>query len=265
VERERAEREEAERREAEAEAKEAEAQEMKRTAEEKRRAEVRRASERKIRDEQIEINKLNELNKRAHAVDSVDRQESKARRKFKLTPERRRKLKLLIMKKAMEALKDEADRRDGERKEYLATKVKPLNLDGLTENEVIRLCESLYRRILELQGETYDLEMKLCQQDFEINEAVVRVNDIKGKFVKPILNRVSKTQTKLARMQEQHKGSQHPAHNTNLRQVDKFTTELSKGLKNEESAETPEWHRSRSVKGSFKERTKSNTRIPEEE
>ncbi len=38
------------------------------------------------------------------------------------------------MKKAMEALKDEADRRDGVRKEYLATKVKPLNLDGLTEN-----------------------------------------------------------------------------------------------------------------------------------
>ena len=51
--------------------------------------------------------------------------------------------------------------------------------------------------------------------------------------IKPILNRVSKTQTKLARMQEQHKGSHHPALNTNLRQVDKFTTELSKGLKDE--------------------------------
>ena len=51
--------------------------------------------------------------------------------------------------------------------------------------------------------------------------------------IKPILNRVSKTQTKLARMQEQHKGSHHLALNTHLRQVDKFTTELSKGLKDE--------------------------------
>ena len=48
--------------------------------------------------------------------------------------------------------------------------------------EVMRLCESLYRQILVLHGETYDLEMKLCQQDYEINEAVVRINDIKGKL-----------------------------------------------------------------------------------
>merc|ERR1712228_215241 len=171
--------------------------------------------------------------------------------------------KLLIMKKAMEDLKLEAEKKGTQREEYLATKVQPLNLGGLSEQEVVRLCENLYRQILALHGETYDLEMKLCQQDYEINEAVVRINDIKGKFIKPILNRVSKTQTKLARMQEQHKGSHHPA--LNLRQVDKFTTELSKGLKDEEPSDTPEWHRSRSVKGSFKERTKSNTRFPEEE
>ena len=55
------------------------------------------------------------------------------RRKFKLTPERRRKLKLLIMKKAMEDLKLEAEKKVMQREEYLATKVKPLNLDGLSE------------------------------------------------------------------------------------------------------------------------------------
>merc|ERR1719167_1265754 len=225
---------------------------MKRTEEEKRRAEVRRAEERRRRDEQLEM-------KKRQGVDNVNRQESKARRKFKLTPERRRKLKLLIMKKAMEDLKLEAEKKVTQREEYLATKVQPLNLDGLSEREVIKLCESLYRRILVLHGETYDLELKLCQQDYEINEAVVRINDIKGKFIKPNLNRVSKTQQKLARMQEQHKGSQNPNFAANLRQVDKFTNELSKGLKDEESSETPEWHRSKSVK-----RTKSNTRIPEE-
>ena len=42
----------------------------------------------------------------------------------------------------MEALKDEADRRDGERKEHLAAKVKPLNLDGLTENGETRIYAS---------------------------------------------------------------------------------------------------------------------------
>jgi len=88
---------------------------------------------------------------------------------------------------------------------------------------------------------------------------LVHINDIKGKFIKPILNRVSKTQTKLARMQEQHKGSHHPAINTTLKQVDRFSTELSKGLKDEEIDETPEWHRSRSIKGSFKEKKIKST------
>merc|ERR1719374_431939 len=141
-----------------------EAEEMKRTEEEKRRAEVRRAEERRRRDEQLEM-------KKRQGVDNVNRQESKVRRKFKLTPERRRKLKLLIMKKAMEDLKLEAEKKVMQREEYLATKVKPLNLDGLSEKDVVRLCESLYRQILVLHGETYDLEMKLCQQDYEINEA----------------------------------------------------------------------------------------------
>ena len=40
---------------------------------------------------------------------------------------------MLIMKKAMEDLKLEAEKKVTQREEYLATKVQPLNLDGLSE------------------------------------------------------------------------------------------------------------------------------------
>ena len=33
-------------------------------------------------------------------------------------------------------------------------------------------------------------------QDYEINELTIKVNDIKGKFVKPVLKKVSKTESK---------------------------------------------------------------------
>ena len=39
-------------------------------------------------------------------------------------------------------------------------------------------------------------ESMLCLQEFEINELNIKVNDIKGKFAKPVLKKVSKTESK---------------------------------------------------------------------
>lgn len=40
------------------------------------------------------------------------------------------------------------------------------------------------------------------QKDFEINELTIAVNDLRGKFVKPTLKKVSKTQGKFAKIQK---------------------------------------------------------------
>ena len=38
--------------------------------------------------------------------------------------------------------------------------------------------------------------MKIRKQDYEINELTIKVNDIKGKFIKPTLKKVNKTQNR---------------------------------------------------------------------
>ncbi len=69
---------------------------------------------------------------------------------------------------------------------------------------------------MEQEEAKYDMEMKIRKQDYEvcksdlinvhcflikililkINELTIKVNDIKGKFIKPALKKVNKTQSK---------------------------------------------------------------------
>jgi len=46
------------------------------------------------------------------------------------------------------------------------------------------------------------MEFKIRRQDYEINELTIKVNDIKGKFVKPTLKKVSKSASKFAKLEK---------------------------------------------------------------
>ena len=55
------------------------------------------------------------------------RENAEKKKRFGLTPEKKRKLKLLIMKKATEDLKNEAERKANAKKAYIEERVKALS------------------------------------------------------------------------------------------------------------------------------------------
>lgn len=73
------------------------------------------------------------------------RENAEKKKRFGLTPEKKRKLKLLIMKKANEDLKNEAEKKMAAKKKYMDEKIQPLpeNLNSLNEGFHIFCCYSL--------------------------------------------------------------------------------------------------------------------------
>ncbi|EFO16679.2 troponin I [Loa loa] len=57
-------------------------------------------------------------------------------------------------------------------------------------------------RLLQLENEHYDINYAVRQKDFEINELTISVNDLRGKFVKPTLKKVSKTDTRFSKLKK---------------------------------------------------------------
>ncbi|KAH7967620.1 hypothetical protein HPB52_000900 [Rhipicephalus sanguineus] len=54
------------------------------------------------------------------------------------------------------------------------------------------ILKQYHARIAALEDAKYDLEYEVRQKDFVINELTIQVNDLRGKFVKPALKKVSK-------------------------------------------------------------------------
>ena len=94
-------------------------------------------------------------------------------------------------------MKNEAAKKAAAKKAYLDQKVKPLpELPSLNEANLVSICKELHKQIADAEEAKYDFEMKIRKQDYEINELTIKVNDIKGKFIKPALKKVKKSQIK---------------------------------------------------------------------
>jgi len=122
-----------------------------------------------------------------------------------LSPEKKKLLKKLIMQKAADEMKAEMKKRQEERESYLRSKVQALAVDGLDDSALLKKVRELHARMAQLEGEKYDWEVKIRRQDVEINELTMKANDVKGKFVKPVLKKVSKTESQLARLEKREK------------------------------------------------------------
>lgn len=135
------------------------------------------------------------------------RENAEKKKRFTLTPEKKRKLKLLIMKKAAEDLENEAREKAEAKRKYIEEKVKPLpDVSHINEAQLVALCKELHKNIVEMENSKYDLEMKIRKHDYELNELTIKVNDSKGKFVKPQLNKVSKTKNQFAKIEKKDDG-----------------------------------------------------------
>jgi len=162
----------------------------------------------------------------------------KAKKGF-LTPERKKKLRKLLMQKAAEDLKQQQLLKEQERQRILKERIIPLpDVETINnQSQLEELAKKFHAKIAELEDAKYDLEYNVRQKDFEINELTIQVNDLRGKFVKPTLKKVSKYDNKFAKMQK--KTEQTVNFRENLRQVktDKFGLEQLKGGKEEKKDE----------------------------
>nr|XP_042898468.1 troponin I isoform X1 [Parasteatoda tepidariorum] len=110
-----------------------------------------------------------------------------------MTPTRKKKLRTLLRKKAAEELKKEQERKAEERKRTIAERCGPSkNLDGINEAALQAICKEYHQRIVKLEDAKYDLEYAVRQKEFVINELNMQVNDLRGKFIKPPLKKVSR-------------------------------------------------------------------------
>jgi len=165
----------------------------------------------------------------------------KAKKGF-LTPERKKKLRKLLMQKAAEDLKQQQLLKEQERQRILKERIIPLpDVESITaQAQLEELAKKFHAKIAELEDAKYDLEYNVRQKDFEINELTIQVNDLRGKFVKPTLKKVSKYDNKFAKMkQAELEEKKNVNFREGLRQVktDKFGLDLLKGGKDEKKEE----------------------------
>jgi len=142
-------------------------------------------------------------------------------------------------------LKKEQERKAAERRRIIEERCgKPKNLEDASEDDLKEVCQQYFDRVLLCEGQKWDLEYEVRRRDYEINELNIQVNDLRGKFVKPALKKVSKYDTKFKKLQE--KTEEKVDFRGALKSVKKdITEELTKVPAKSEKA--PDW--AKKVKG----------------
>jgi len=141
--------------------------------------------------------------KKAEVRKRLEDQSAKKQKKGFMTPERKKKLRLLLRKKAAEELKKEQERKAMERRKIIDQRCgQPKNLEGANEAALREIIEEYHARITKVEDQKYDCEMDVMRKDYEINELNIQVNDLRGKFIKPTLKKVSKYENKFAKLQK---------------------------------------------------------------
>merc|ERR1712110_702821 len=141
--------------------------------------------------------------RRAKVREEMEEKASKSRKKGFMTPERKKKLRLLLRKKAAEELKKEQELKAKERRRVIDQRCgQGKSTSGLGESELRSICQEYYSRICDIESTKYDLEKEVEYKDYMIDELNIAVNDLRGKFIKPSLKKVSKYENKFAKLQK---------------------------------------------------------------
>uniref|UniRef100_A0A3B4F7T9 Troponin I, slow skeletal muscle-like n=1 Tax=Pundamilia nyererei TaxID=303518 RepID=A0A3B4F7T9_9CICH len=104
-------------------------------------------------------------------------------RKSKISAARRLALKTKLLKTATVMLEDEKEQKKLKRETTLRERVPPLQLSGLSLQDLQALCKELHQKIDVVDEERYDSEVKVAKNNKE-------VFDLKGKMKRPALKRV---------------------------------------------------------------------------
>merc|ERR1719186_1240171 len=144
--------------------------------------------------------KLRTLLRKKAAEELKKEQESvtMAKKKGFMTPERKKKLRTLLRKKAAEEQR-KAEERLRVIAERCGTKA---DLDAASMDDLKKICQQYFDKWYSLEGEMFFLQREVILRDLQINEPTISVSDMKGKFIKPTLKKVSKYENKFAKLQE---------------------------------------------------------------
>jgi len=133
----------------------------------------------------------------------LEAQMKSTKKKGFMTPERKKRLRQLLRRKAADEVKRQQELKEKERLKVIAErtgKMKPVN--DVNEATLMSMCKEYYNRIYKLNEDKWDLELVTCIKEYEINDLQSRVNDMRGKFIIPPLKKVSKYQTQLEKMRQ---------------------------------------------------------------
>ncbi|UMM43148.1 hypothetical protein L5515_018744 [Caenorhabditis briggsae] len=157
-----------------------------------------------------------------------------------LTPERKKKLRKLLMVKAAEDLKRQQLLKEQERQKALADRTIPLpNVDSIEDKgQLEKIYNDLWARLTQLEEEKYDINYVVSQTESEINTLTIEVNDLRGKFVKPSLKKVSKYDNKFKKSADSKAGGKEDFR-ANLKIVKKDVMESITNVKKKD--DKPDW------------------------
>ncbi|CAD6187160.1 unnamed protein product [Caenorhabditis auriculariae] len=174
-----------------------------------------------------------------------------------LTPERKKKLRKLLMVKAAEDLKRQQLLKEQERQKVLAERTIPLpNVDSIDDKgQLEKIYNDLFNRVCQLEEEKYEINSVVSRTESEINSLTIEVNDLRGKFVKPSLKKVSKYDNKFKKSGESKSGD----FRSNLKNVKKDVMESITNVKKKD--DKPDW----SKKGAAKQEEEKAAPVSEPE
>merc|ERR1712036_133623 len=114
-----------------------------------------------------------------------------AKKKGFMTPERKKKLRTLLRKKAAEELKKEQERKALERQRVISERCGPKkDVESASDDDLKKIVKEYFDKWYNLEGEMFFLQREVILRDLQINELNMSVSDMKGKFIKPTLKKV---------------------------------------------------------------------------
>ncbi|XP_029624273.1 troponin I, fast skeletal muscle-like isoform X3 [Salmo trutta] len=106
-----------------------------------------------------------------------------------MSSSRRQHLKSLMLQIAQGVIEAEAIQAEEEKNRYMDENVPSLSVPGSMQ-ELQDLCKKLHQQIDTVDEQRYDTQSKVAKSDKEIEDLQIKVQDLKGKFKKPVLKKV---------------------------------------------------------------------------
>ncbi|XP_060893089.1 troponin I, fast skeletal muscle-like [Labrus mixtus] len=148
----------------------------------------------------------------------------------KISSSRKHQLKSLMLSIAKGLLEEEERELERERTRYMAETCPSVSMPRSMQ-ELQELCKEIHHKIDVIDDERYNLEFKVTKTNKEIDDLKIKVQDLMGKFKKPVLRKVRMSADAMLKALL---GSKHTVNmdlRANLKQVKKEAKEEDKELR----------------------------------